>query len=84
MAQANTHTPAIPTYLGDLTHLKVSVPAEYVLLVTFNRPKQMNLFDGDTEEEMRRVLEWVDTDDNIWCVSPRCLPQPSEVRGRAH
>lgn len=68
MAQANTYTPAIPLSLGDLTHLKIAVPAEYVLLITFNRPKHMNIFDGDTEEEMRRVLEWVDTDDNIWCV----------------
>lgn len=57
---------SIPTTLSRLATLELSVPAEHVLLITLNRPKALNVFNEEMEEEMRRVMEWVDEDTRVW------------------
>ena len=69
MAQANICSPVIPAYLGDLSHLRISVPAEYVLLVTFNRPKSLNAFTPQMLADMRALLNWFEDEPEMWWVS---------------
>lgn len=57
---------SIPATLSGLATLELSFTAEHVLLITLNRPKALNVFNEEMEEEMRRVLEWVDEDAGVW------------------
>lgn len=60
------HTVHIPTPLSKLQTVKISVPTEHVLLVAMNRPKALNVFNEQMEDEMRQVLEWADQDKEVW------------------
>ncbi|EKM54062.1 uncharacterized protein PHACADRAFT_73276, partial [Phanerochaete carnosa HHB-10118-sp] len=46
----------------------VSAPAEHVLLIAMSRPKALNMFDEQMEDEMRQVLEWADEDKDVWAM----------------
>ena len=59
----------IPARLSSLATLKLSCPADHVLLVTLNRPKALNVFNAEMEEEMGRVLQWADDDEYMWYVA---------------
>ncbi|KIP08299.1 hypothetical protein PHLGIDRAFT_104554 [Phlebiopsis gigantea 11061_1 CR5-6] len=58
----------IPAALSRLATLKLSSPADHVLLVTLNRPQALNVFNTEMEEDMGRVMQWADDDRYIWVV----------------
>lgn len=58
----------IPTPLSKLQTVRVSVPTEHVLLVAMSRPKALNVFNEQMEDEMRQVLEWADQEKDIWAM----------------
>ncbi|GJE96753.1 enoyl-CoA hydratase/carnithine racemase [Phanerochaete sordida] len=56
----------IPAPLAKLTTVRLSVPTEHVLLVAMARPKALNVFNEQMEDEMRQVLEWAEQDKDVW------------------
>ncbi|EAU92510.1 enoyl-CoA hydratase/carnithine racemase [Coprinopsis cinerea okayama7 len=48
--------------------LIVSFPAEHVLLLTFNRPRQLNAMTPQMDEDLRRVLNWFEEEPSLWVV----------------
>jgi len=52
--------------------LLVSFPAEHVLLLTFNRPKQLNAMTPEMSEDLRVVLNWFEDEPSLWWVHFRC------------
>ena len=48
--------------------LLVAFPAEHVLLLTFNRPKQLNAMTPQLGEDLRMVLNWFEEEPSLWCV----------------
>lgn len=49
-------------------YLLLSVPEPHVLLITINRPKQLNALNPEANFEMSRVLDWAEDNDDIWCI----------------
>lgn len=49
------------------SHVLLSYPADYVLLVTINREKQMNSIPFAGHQEMGQVFDWFDKEDNLRC-----------------
>jgi enoyl-CoA hydratase/carnithine racemase len=47
--------------------LLVSLPAEHVLLLTFNRPKQLNAMTPQMTVDLKSVLDWFETEPSLWC-----------------
>ena len=60
------HLPVVPSHLLSLGNVKISMPRKYVLLVTMSRPKALNVFTEEMEDEMRQVMEWAEADNGIW------------------
>lgn len=56
-----THTP--PSHSEEI---KIAFPAEHVLLLTMNRPKQLNAMSPRMEGDINRILEWFDEEDELW------------------
>ncbi|KAJ3519921.1 hypothetical protein NMY22_g12980 [Coprinellus aureogranulatus] len=48
--------------------LLVSFPAEHVLLLTLNRPEQMNAMTPGMQDDLRRVLNWFEEEASLWVV----------------
>lgn len=48
--------------------LLVSFPAEHVLLLTMNRPKQLNAMTPQMQEDLRSVLNWFENEPDLWVV----------------
>ncbi|KAF7723089.1 hypothetical protein EC973_002373 [Apophysomyces ossiformis] len=46
----------------------LSIPEPHVLLITFNRPKQLNALSVEANWEIHRVIEWAEAQDTIWCI----------------
>ncbi|KIJ53692.1 hypothetical protein M422DRAFT_154751 [Sphaerobolus stellatus SS14] len=46
--------------------VKLSAPAEHVLVITLNRPKSLNAVSPDLAEDLRRVLAWFDDQPDFW------------------
>lgn len=46
--------------------LLVSFPAEHVLLLTMNRPKQLNAMTPQMQEDLRSVLNWFENEPDLW------------------
>lgn len=65
-AKPTINIPAIPWHLVGLRNVKLAAPREYVLLVTMSRPKALNVFTEEMEDEMRRVMEWAEVDEGVW------------------
>ena len=47
------------------SHVILSYPADYVLLVTINREKQMNSIPYEGHTEMGQVFDWFDNEPNL-------------------
>jgi hypothetical protein len=52
-----------PTHSGEL---KVSFPAEHVLLLALNRPKMLNAMSPQLEADLNLVLAWFDDEPELW------------------
>ncbi|KAF5313323.1 hypothetical protein D9611_008648 [Ephemerocybe angulata] len=50
------------------SELIVSSPAEHVLLLTFNRPKQLNAMTPQMSADLRAVLNWFEDEPSLWVV----------------
>lgn len=48
--------------------IKVSFPAEHILLITLNRPKALNAMTPDMDADIDRILTWVEDEPSIWYV----------------
>ncbi|KAL0955424.1 hypothetical protein HGRIS_001670 [Hohenbuehelia grisea] len=48
--------------------IKVSFPAEHVLLITFSRPKSLNAMGAQMTRDMRDVLNWFDAEPSLWVI----------------
>ncbi|TFK21277.1 ClpP/crotonase [Coprinopsis marcescibilis] len=48
--------------------LLVSFPSEHVLLLTLNRPKQLNAMTPQLTEDLRKVLNWFEEEPSLWVV----------------
>ncbi|KDN42308.1 ClpP/crotonase [Tilletiaria anomala UBC 951] len=53
-----------PPSVGE--HLLVTVPAPHVLMLTLNRPKQLNSMTKDLELDLGRVLDWFEDEPALW------------------
>jgi enoyl-CoA hydratase/carnithine racemase len=50
--------------------VKVSFPAERVLLLTLNRPKYLNAMTPQMEHDIKTVLNWFESEPSLWWVLP--------------
>lgn len=48
--------------------VKVAFPAEHVLLLTFNRPKQLNAMTPRMSEDLKTLLNWFEDEPSLWYV----------------
>lgn len=48
--------------------IKVSFPADHVMLLTFNRPKSLNAMTPTMDEDIDRVLSWFENEPSLWYV----------------
>lgn len=52
----------------------MSFPAERVLLLTFNRPKNLNAMTPQMEKDINTVLNWFENEPSLWCVVLPSVP----------
>ncbi|KAF5312355.1 hypothetical protein D9619_002429 [Psilocybe cf. subviscida] len=64
-----TITPAPKPRSSDVL---VAFPAPHILQLTFNRPKTLNAMTPGMSDDMRRLLDWFESEAEMWCV---CFPQ---------
>lgn len=60
-----TNTPAPKPRSSDVL---VAFPAPHVLQLTFNRPKTLNAMTPGMSDDMRRLLDWFESEAEMWCV----------------
>lgn len=65
MSRSLKSTLAVPSTSDEL---KVSFPAEHVLLLTFNRPKALNAMTPTLHADIQAVLNWFDDEPSLWYV----------------
>ena len=56
--------------------LQVNIPAPHVLLLTFNRPKTLNAMTPRMMEDLTALLDWFETEPELWYVSIRHVELP--------
>jgi enoyl-CoA hydratase/carnithine racemase len=66
----------VPPTTGD--HLITSCPASHVLLLILNRPKALNSMTPELQEDIERVLDWAETEPEVWLVC--CAHKPFSGR----
>ncbi|KXS21879.1 short chain enoyl-CoA hydratase [Gonapodya prolifera JEL478] len=54
---------SLPTFKNAL----ISIPRPHVLLVTMNRPANLNAFDVGLHDDMSAIWDLYEKDDNLWC-----------------
>ena len=47
--------------------VKVAFPAKHVLLLTLNRPKQLNAMTPRMSEDLKNLLDWFENEPSLWC-----------------
>lgn len=47
--------------------LLVSFPLPHALQLTINRPKARNAVAQDLEDEIGRVMDWFEEEEDLWC-----------------
>ncbi|KAF8167219.1 enoyl-CoA hydratase [Crassisporium funariophilum] len=50
------------------SELKVALPAEHVLLLTFNRPKSLNAMTPTMADDLKALLDWFEDEPELWVV----------------
>ncbi|KAG2186879.1 hypothetical protein INT44_003106 [Umbelopsis vinacea] len=53
--------------LPKVEHCILSIPEPHILLVTINRPKQFNALHLEANQELGRVFDWAEDNQEIWC-----------------
>jgi 1,4-dihydroxy-2-naphthoyl-CoA synthase len=53
--------------LPKVEYCILTVPEPHVLLVTINRPKQFNALNLEANQELGRVFDWAEDNEEIWC-----------------
>ncbi|PFH47580.1 hypothetical protein AMATHDRAFT_67495 [Amanita thiersii Skay4041] len=48
--------------------LRLSFPAEHVLLLTLNRPKALNAMTPGMEQDLKQALDWFENEPHLWVV----------------
>lgn len=48
--------------------IKVSFPAEHVLLLTLNRPRNLNAMTPQMSQDLKNLLDWFEEEADLWCV----------------
>ncbi|KAL1743814.1 ClpP/crotonase-like domain-containing protein [Schizophyllum fasciatum] len=56
---------AVPDHSSQL---RISFPADHVLLLTFNRPKSLNAMTPEMTEGIERILDWFEEQEDLWVV----------------
>ncbi|KAL1716393.1 ClpP/crotonase-like domain-containing protein [Schizophyllum commune] len=56
---------AIPNHSSQLL---VSLPADHVLLLTLNRPRSLNAMTPEMTEDLNRILDWFEEEEELWVV----------------
>ncbi|KAI8982055.1 ClpP/crotonase-like domain-containing protein [Mycotypha africana] len=59
------------TYIVQLPktqHTILSVPEPHVLLITINRPKQLNALNPAANWELHHLINWAEEEESIWCL----------------
>lgn len=77
LIMVNLPTLELPPHSDEV---KVSFPAERVLLLTLNRPKSLNAMTPQMEKDINNVLNWFENEPSLWCVLYHtfgCRPQDS-------
>lgn len=54
--------------LPNSKYFLLSVPEPHILLLTINRPKQLNSLNPEANREMDSLLDWAEENDDIWCI----------------
>ena len=60
------HTMAPPNSPKTSEQLIVSFPKEHVLLLTFNRPKQLNAMTPQMQNDLKQMLNWFEDEPSLW------------------
>ncbi|TDL26351.1 ClpP crotonase [Rickenella mellea] len=60
-----TNSGQIPPHSEQLI---VSIPAEHVLLLRFNRPRSLNAMTPTMHSDIKAILDWFDEEPSLWCV----------------
>ena len=63
---------AIPDHSSQLL---VSLPADHVLLLTLNRPRSLNAMTPEMTEDLNRILDWFEEEEELWSVYERTRPR---------
>ena len=63
---------AIPNHSSQLL---VSLPADHVLLLTLNRPRSLNAMTPEMTEDLNRILDWFEEEEELWSVYERTRPR---------
>lgn len=53
--------------LPQVEYCILSIPEPHILLVTINRPKQFNALHLEANQELGRVFDWAEDNQEIWC-----------------
>ncbi|KAH8550008.1 ClpP/crotonase-like domain-containing protein [Umbelopsis sp. PMI_123] len=53
--------------LPQVEYCILSIPEPHILLVTINRPKQFNALHLEANQELARVFDWAEDNQEIWC-----------------
>lgn len=54
--------------LPNSKYFLLTVPEPHILLLTINRPKQLNSLNPEANREMDSLLDWAEENDDIWCI----------------
>lgn len=63
MASTNFATPPPENGL-----IATSFPAPHVVIVTLNQPERQNVMNRAQQEQLHRVLSWIETEPSLWYV----------------
>ncbi|KAF8890099.1 enoyl-CoA hydratase [Infundibulicybe gibba] len=63
---AENFTPPHPPHHSE--EVRVSIPLDHVLLLTFNRPKSLNAMTPGMERDLKRLLDWFENEPRLWVV----------------
>jgi enoyl-CoA hydratase/carnithine racemase len=48
------------------SQLQLSFPIPHAILITFNRPKSLNAMTPEMTEDMERVMDWFENEEELW------------------
>ena len=55
----------VPAHSNEI---KVSFPAEHIMLLTLNRPKSLNAMTPAMDSDIDKILTWFEDEPSLWYV----------------